>query len=268
MNIHIRTQAAPDHEAIRHVHDLAFGRDEEARLAPFEKVPQIRPARNGDQAEWLRLRALLWPDGSAGEHADELAAFFDTHSSCWSKPFLPVAVFVAVRPAGGLCGCLEASIRPYVEDCETWPVGYVEGWYVDADLRRQGIGRRLVTAAEQWAVAQGCREMASDAHPENKASLDAHKALGFEESSRAVHLRKWLTGANGTAAERRCTTRQRTRIVLEGGRPVDRHCPADRAGTPEAAAPEGEDVVRRLNAEASGALRLDEFAEAGDVQGM
>ena len=29
---------------------------------PFEPVPEVRPVRPGDQAEWLRMRALLWPD--------------------------------------------------------------------------------------------------------------------------------------------------------------------------------------------------------------
>src|SRR5262249_58795557 len=82
-----------------------------------------------------------------------------------------------------------------------WPVGYVEGWFVDADLRRQGVGRRLLEAAEQWATAHGCKEMASDAQMENEVSLAAHQALGFEESSRAVHLRKRLTGATERTIE-------------------------------------------------------------------
>ena len=77
-------------------------------------------------------------------------------------------------------------------------MGYIEGWFVDADMRRQGIGERLIVAAEQWATAQGCKEMASDAQVENDVSLAAHKALGFEESSRTVHLRKRLAGAPRT----------------------------------------------------------------------
>jgi hypothetical protein len=176
----------------------------------------VRPAHDGDQAEWLRMRALLWPDGPAAEHADEIAAFFGGGSFCWSGPFLPVAVFFAVRPAGGLCGFLEASIRPFADGCEPGPVGYVEGWFVDADVRRHGVGRRLVTAAERWAAAQGCREMASDARPENTVSLDAQEALGFEEAGRSVNLRKWLPGADGEAAERGGAPRQRTLLVLGG----------------------------------------------------
>ncbi|HEY7423949.1 MAG TPA: GNAT family N-acetyltransferase [Gemmataceae bacterium] len=183
---------------------------------PFDGEPEIRPVRNGDQAEWLRMRALLWPDDTAGEHAEEVGAFFGTNAFRWSEPFLGLAVFVAVRPGGGLSGFLEASIRPFAEGCETQPVGYVEGWYVDADLRQQGIGKRLVRAAEQWATKLGCREMASDAHPENKVSLVAHQALGFEESSRAVHLRKRLPEALGTTAERSYPSRQLSLLLLDG----------------------------------------------------
>jgi putative acetyltransferase len=183
---------------------------------PFDLEPEIRPVRNGDQAEWLRMRALLWPDDTAGEHAEEVGAFFCTNAFRWSEPFLGLAVFVAVRPGGGLCGFLEASIRPYAEGCATWPVGYVEGWYVDADVRHQGIGRRLVAAAERWAAAQGCGEIASDAHPENTASLAAHQALGFEESSQAVHLRKRLPEAHGTTAERTNPSRRLPQLLLDG----------------------------------------------------
>jgi aminoglycoside 6'-N-acetyltransferase I len=183
---------------------------------PFEGVPQIRPVHADDQAEWLRMRGLLWPDGAGETHAQEVAAFFGSQSFPWSGPFLAVAVFVAVRPSGGLCGFLEASIRPFDEGCHTWPVGYVEGWYVDADVRHQGIGRRLMAAAEQWVVAQGCKEMASDTQIENEVSLVAHQALGFEESSRAVHLRKRLTGAQGTTAERSNPPRQLPLLLLNG----------------------------------------------------
>src|SRR5262249_19865563 len=124
--------------------------------------------------------------------------------------------FVAVRPSGGLCGFLEGSIRPFAGGCETLPVGDVGGGVVDAAVRRQGIGGGLVTAARRWASAPGGREMASDAHPANGGSLEARQALGFEESGRAVHLRKRLAGANGTAGERTAAAGQRTLVVLDG----------------------------------------------------
>ena len=151
---------------------------------------EVRSVCTADQAEWLRMRSALWPDDSDGEHAKEIAAFLNNKAFGWSDSLLALAVFVAVRPFGGLCGFVEASIRPFVDGCKTRPVGYIEGWFVDAEMRRQEIGRRLVIAAEQWAKAQGCTEVASDAHLENTVSIKAHEALGYEELSRTVHFRK------------------------------------------------------------------------------
>jgi aminoglycoside 6'-N-acetyltransferase I len=104
-----------------------------------------------------------------------------------------VAAFVAVRPQGGLGGFLEAGLRPYADGCDTKPVGYIEGWHVDTDLRQQGIGAQLVRAAEEWAVEQGCQEMASDCLLDNEISLRAHLALGYAETERLIHFKKWLT---------------------------------------------------------------------------
>ena len=174
-----------------------------------------RPGAEG-RAEWTRMRLALWPETSAETHAEEVAAFLTGNLTGWLAGLHAVAVFVAVRPAGGLCGFLEASIRPFDEGCQTRPVGYVEGWFVDADMRQQGIGKRLLRAAERWAAAQGCGEIASDAHPENTASLAAHQALGFEESSQAVHLRKRLPEAHGTTAERSYPSRQLSLLLLDG----------------------------------------------------
>lgn len=74
----------------------------------------------------------------------------------------------------------------------THPVAYLEGWYVDPDVRRSGLGRRLLHAAERWAGANGFTEMASDAELHNAVSLRAHRALGFDEVERQVCFRKPL----------------------------------------------------------------------------
>jgi GNAT superfamily N-acetyltransferase len=152
----------------------------------------IRHPTAEDQAEWLRMRVALWPDSSAASHAEEIAAFLTGNLTTWLSGLHAVAVFVAVRPGGGLCGFLEGSVRPLAEGCTTHPVGYVEGWFVDPDVRRQGVGKALAKAAEEWAARQGCREMASDAWLANSVSIAAHKALSFNEDLPTVHFRKWL----------------------------------------------------------------------------
>ncbi len=89
---------------------------------------------------------------------------------------------------------MEVSLRNYAEGCDTSPVGYVEGWYVDPDLRRGGVGALLVQAAEAWALEQGCTEMGSDCYLENEVSRLAHTALGYQEVERLIHFEKRLGG--------------------------------------------------------------------------
>jgi aminoglycoside 6'-N-acetyltransferase I len=100
-------------------------------------------------------------------------------------------VLVAVRQNGCLCGFLELSIRhDHVDGALSVPVAYLEGWYVDPDVRAAGIGRRLLEAAEQWAGARGLKELASDAELGNPEAIQAHCSCGFAETCRAVHFIK------------------------------------------------------------------------------
>jgi aminoglycoside 6'-N-acetyltransferase I len=144
----------------------------------------IRPVEQGDWEEWLRMRRALWPCCSSQMHGSEMSAYLTEDTT--------EIAFVAVRPQGSLGGFLEASLRRYAAGCDTSPVGYVEGWYVDADLRQRGIGAQLVEAAEAWARGRGCQEMASDCLLDNEVSLHAHLALGYEETDRLIHFRKAL----------------------------------------------------------------------------
>jgi len=149
---------------------------------------QIRQAVPEDVNEWLRMRRLLWPDSPDVEHLQEIGVYFQAGAVD--------AAFVALRPSGELAGFLEVSLRKYADGCSTSPVGYIEGWYVDSDLRRQGVGGLLVAAAEAWARGLGCTEMASDCLLDNHGSLAAHLALGYEEAERLIHFRKSISDGN------------------------------------------------------------------------
>ena len=144
----------------------------------------VRPLSEADIGEWLRLRKMLWDGSSDEEHKAEMMDIYEhTETQC---------VLVAEIGGGRLAGFLEASIRPFVEDCHSEHVGYLEGWFVDPEFRRGGIGRALVREAENWARRRGATEMASDAEIGNEMSLKAHLNLGYAETSRLVHLRKDL----------------------------------------------------------------------------
>ena len=144
----------------------------------------VRPASPRDRHEWLRLRHALWTDATL----EELGLELEEHLA----GAMPIVAFVLERSDGKLGGFLEASIRPWAEGCTTPNVGYIEGWYIDPDLRGHGFGRRLVQAAEDWAREKGCKEMGSDAFLDNHESRLAHQALGYEERTVNVHFRKPL----------------------------------------------------------------------------
>jgi aminoglycoside 6'-N-acetyltransferase I len=130
------------------------------------------------------MRQALWPDDPLS-HAREIEQFFT------GAVGMPVAVLIALQEET-VVGFAELSIRNYAEDCVTDRVGYLEGWYVVAEARRQGVGRALVEAAENWARSQGCREFGSDAVIDNEASAAAHLALGFVETAQIRCFRKPL----------------------------------------------------------------------------
>ncbi len=148
-------------------------------------TPLIRPVQQNDHTEWRRLRDALW-DHEVDEHGQVIAAFL-------AAPPADITILVIERPDGTLGGFAEVGQRSYAEGCATSPVGYLEGLYVDPDLRQQGWARRLVAAAEAWARTQGCSEMASDCLIENTNSLVMHLALGYSEVERIICFRKTLT---------------------------------------------------------------------------
>src|SRR2546423_15533476 len=144
---------------------------------------KIRPYRDEDWSEWLRMNVALFPGYAAEELAKGMQEF---HARSDGN------VFVVDRGDGTLAGFVEAGSRPYADGGDTSPVGYVEAWYVDDDVRRQGYGRALLAAAEDWARRQGYREMGSDALLDNHTSHAAQRASGYEEVERIVQFRKVL----------------------------------------------------------------------------
>jgi aminoglycoside 6'-N-acetyltransferase I len=150
---------------------------------------RIRPAALLDREQLVVFFVALWPTASAAEHARELTEILE------GRPVttLPLIILVAEASDGKLAGFLEADLRSHADGCEpSRPVGYVEGWYVAEDLRKKGIGKQLLAAAEDWARSHGCREIASDTWIDNEVSHRVHTTLGYQVVDRCVHYRKTL----------------------------------------------------------------------------
>ncbi len=116
------------------------------------------------------MRHALWPESSRSHHAAELTGVLNGTS----QRVYPLRIFVAEKSD------------------EKLPVGYVEGWFVAEPNRGTGVGAALLRAAEDWARAQGCHEMAPDTDIENKLSQHVHEASGFTIAARAILYRKSL----------------------------------------------------------------------------
>jgi aminoglycoside 6'-N-acetyltransferase I len=143
---------------------------------------RVRLMGAADRPAWAEMRAALWPEESAQEHArgiDELLR----SDRAWG--------FIA-EADGTPAGFAELAIRDYANGCASRPVAFLEGIFVRDEYRRRGIGARLVTCAEQFAKARGLTEIGSDAEIANSTSHAAHRVWGFVETERVVYFRKVL----------------------------------------------------------------------------
>lgn len=145
----------------------------------------VEPVKPVDVAGWLSMRERLWADASRDEHLAEMNEQLDNPAR--------FAQFVAKSKDDNPLGFLEASIRTdYVNGTVSTPVAFLEGIFVEPAARRQGVARALITAVVEWATANGCSELASDAAIQNRVSHRVHKSLGFQETERVVYFKRSL----------------------------------------------------------------------------
>ncbi len=75
-----------------------------------------------DRKLWSELRAALWPEETAEQHACGLDLLL-RGGSYWG--------FAAEASDGAAVGFAEVSVRPYANGCDSQPVGFLEGIWVD-----------------------------------------------------------------------------------------------------------------------------------------
>jgi aminoglycoside 6'-N-acetyltransferase I len=143
---------------------------------------RIDPAEAADLDEWAAMRATLWPEGSVEEHRQEASAMLKESDAI---------AFIAHDADGRAVAFAEASLRrDYVNGCDSSPVCFLEGIFVQPDARRFGLAGALVDRVRLWGLGKGCTEMASDAGIANGESHAFHAAIGFAETERVVYFRK------------------------------------------------------------------------------
>ncbi len=148
----------------------------------METTSTIREISQTDLTEWLQLALVLWPDYEVSEMQTLLRFIYES----------PTQTSFLVRDAqGAAVGFMNLALRTdYVPGATQSPVAYVEGIYVQPAYQQQGIGRRLIRRAEEWARQQGCVELASDVLLDNTTSAAFHKTVGFAEVDRVISFIK------------------------------------------------------------------------------
>lgn|SRR5487761_218785 len=140
-----------------------------------------------DRDAWAAMRAALWPDDSLEAHRIGIDGLLGDENA-WG--------FIAETADGAPIGFAEVAIRKYANGCDSQPVPFLEGIWVDARFRRQGVGAGLIGHVEAFLAARGFRELGSDTSIDNGASQAAHRGWGFCETERVVYFRKALGNAD------------------------------------------------------------------------
>jgi aminoglycoside 6'-N-acetyltransferase I len=143
----------------------------------------IRELTSDDHAAWCRMRRLLWPDETGRGHDADIRKIRDAKDA-WG--------FIAETPDNEALGFAEISIRKAANGCESQPVAFLEGIWVEPRSRRRRVGAQLIAHIETFLKARGFRELGSDSLIENQAAHDAHASWGFSETERVVYFRKPL----------------------------------------------------------------------------
>lgn len=142
----------------------------------------IRKMTKRDIPNWLEMRAELWPHCPLQEHTEEINEQLNS-----PKTLQGFIILIDNQPAG----FIEAAIRQNAHK-KFGRAGYIEGWFVKAEFRLNGLGKQLVQAVEQWSIAKGCEQIASDVEDFNLGSIVAHTKLDYIEQFRADGEVKFL----------------------------------------------------------------------------
>jgi GNAT superfamily N-acetyltransferase len=127
----------------------------------------IRRAVASDAAELARLTSQLGYPATEATIRSRLIRMIDSSNDC---------LVVAEVVSGRLAGWIHAFLSQLLEsDCRV----EIGGLLVDERWRRNGIGRQLVRAVDDWAVERGAAELSVRCREERTESHKFYENLLF-----------------------------------------------------------------------------------------
>ncbi len=122
----------------------------------------IRAARPSDRAAAVGLWTALHREHEGYDTryvlADDAPARWGTDFRDWTQSRHD-AVWLAEMPLGEAVGLLTAHLYEPAPTFKPYPLVYVDDLYVSPDVRRQGVGHRLLDAARAWGRDLGAVEL-------------------------------------------------------------------------------------------------------------
>lgn len=100
---------------------------------------------------------------------------------------------LVAEAAGRIAGLVHVYVRPALENPTE---AIVEAVVVNSAQRRSGIGRALMAAAEDWAIARRVRSLALSSNITRSGAHAFYHALGYRTAATALILRKDLKAAD------------------------------------------------------------------------
>jgi RimJ/RimL family protein N-acetyltransferase len=149
---------------------------------------EVRRAVAGDAAKLVELAREIGaePEGWLITDGDWRTASEERRYLRAVRRHRHAAVFVA-ETQEGIVGRLSVARDPHPASDHVADLGLM----VASGYRRQGIGRALMDAAEDWAREVGVRKLELHVFPHNAAAIALYESLGYErEGWRRQHYRR------------------------------------------------------------------------------